>query len=231
MQIPQVSPLKLFSKPESLPPEQEESMWRQRPLRYIGYVDEMGEVFAPYIGHKAVMGAYLISAFYGLLDLGTCAAKVPPSPDRKRKMKETVIDGMIFHAISTVLMPPMLLRLVRTGMKRLLKQPQIPARFKQFTFLPSLVALMLLPVVGKPIDNMMNNLLNWTYRAHNKKRDEAEAAARPVDVMQGRIKPPSVTIKTPPTFQQRFLAPAPPITLAPQPPMPAPMQAPLPAQA
>lgn len=92
------------------------SIWRDTSLRYLGYADEVGEFMGPYLGGLGKMLGYGVSSLYVLADMGTTLPKkyhdASPELSRWQKTQKTgaeALDLGIFHAVATLLVPPMLI--------------------------------------------------------------------------------------------------------------------------
>jgi hypothetical protein len=93
------------------------SIWRDTTLRYGGYADEVGEFVTPYTGVVGKFLGYGISSLYCLADMGTTLARKirshkdePVSKTEKTlKIGADMADLGIFHAVATLLIPPMLI--------------------------------------------------------------------------------------------------------------------------
>ncbi len=153
------------------PSPEEANVWRDTPLRYLGYADEFGEAMAPYIGHKAVTGSYVLSSLYALVDVATASHRVyhrnrDLSPQgRIRKTLTEALDSTLFHLAATVFVPALMIKYLRQGISRAMNHHTIPASIGRFrTSIATLAGILAIPLISKPVDKVIDGIMDWTYR-------------------------------------------------------------------
>ncbi len=110
------------------------SIWRDSALRYGGYADEVGEFLTPFLGSVGTFLGYGISTAYVAADMLTTLPKqyhnASPEFGRAKKTAQTAkeaVDLGLFHAIATLLIPPMLIGGVVKTAGGLLEKPATEA--------------------------------------------------------------------------------------------------------
>lgn len=107
------------------------SIWRDTSLRYGGYADEVGEFLTPYLGKVGQFAGYGISTAYVMADMLTTLPRqfknASPEFSTAKKSWQTAKEALdlgVFHAVATLLIPPMLIGSVVEATGHLLEKPQ-----------------------------------------------------------------------------------------------------------
>lgn len=199
----------------------ESNVWRDTPLRYVGYADELGEAMAPYIGHQAVTGSYLLSGLYALGDVITSSHRVYHKHrdlSRQHRIRKTVteaLDSTLFHLAATVFIPALMIKYLRQGITRGMGHALVPPAIGRFrTPIATLAGVLAIPLISKPVDQAIDKVLDWTYRPlAGKNRIIGSIQSVPADLspaaMNFRLSGPRqapvvATIERPHTFNALF---------------------------
>ena len=154
-------------------PKQKVDLYRDTPVRYLGYANEVGESFR-YILPGFVKWSYAISFGYCAADSFDKSSKLylsydkPECPIRftpqNKRVWATATDVLVWQSFASVLIPGLVINRV-VAMTKFLK-----ASFK-FTpvihkWLPTAVGLLSIPFIVKPIDHGVDYAMNNTLRSH-----------------------------------------------------------------
>jgi len=145
-------------------------LWRDTPLRYLGYTNECGEAFAVYLPPFGVPATYAVAAAYVLADtvdktlrayhLGGVLQVGP----RMRVAAATCVETLSWQLCASVFWPGSLIRVVVASASLavaaahpLLAEARVPSEIERA--LPTLVGLAAIPFVVAPIDEAVSVLM------------------------------------------------------------------------
>lgn len=146
----------------SPPPERD--IWRQSPLRFAGYANELGESFRPLVPHAWVHASYAVAIAYVLGDTydkasaaGRQATARSESPGPH--VLTTALDVLSWQTIASVAVPGLIINRVVALSGALLRRAG-----RQPGVVPTLVGLASVPLIIKPIDHATDVVLDATIR-------------------------------------------------------------------
>lgn len=148
----------------------QKDLWRETPLRYLGYVNEFGEAFKPILlgylgqslGQKTVLASHGIAMLYALADTVHKTMKGyhnHPKQSEQQRRKEAFLSGLgafLFQLIASVVVPAQLVKgatklaqnMISAGsLNKFIRNPRLKA------LLPTAVGLSIIPFIIKPIDH------------------------------------------------------------------------------
>ncbi|XP_066257684.1 mitochondrial fission process protein 1 [Euwallacea similis] len=142
-------------------------LYRDTPVRYLGYANEVGEAFRSIIGTKWVNVTYGIATLYVLADTGHKSVKSYKAninePNHKSKVAYTTTDTLIWQLLASVAIPGFAINRVCAFSHYLLKKRQsLPTSSR--TWLVTAIGLTTIPFIIKPIDKFVDYMLDESLR-------------------------------------------------------------------
>ncbi|CAL6396247.1 unnamed protein product [Bathycoccus prasinos] len=138
-------------------------IYRDSPLRYMGYANECGEAFAAWLPPFGVPATYGVAAVYVLADTFDKAIKA----NKEKGMKEGVIVGLdtvTWQMLASVFWPGSFIRVMVNAINLLVSK--LPADLSSDVggldaetiekALPTAIGLMTIPFIVKPIDKTID---------------------------------------------------------------------------
>jgi fission process protein 1 len=138
-------------------------IYRDSPLRYMGYANECGEAFAAWLPPFGVPATYGVAAVYVLADTFDKAIKA----NKEKGMKEGVIVGLdtvTWQMLASVFWPGSFIRVMVNAINLLVSK--LPADLSLDVggldaetiekALPTAIGLMTIPFIVKPIDKTID---------------------------------------------------------------------------
>ena len=138
-------------------------IYRDSPLRYMGYANECGEAFAAWLPPFGVPATYVVAAVYVLADTFDKAIKA----NKEKGMKEGVIVGLdtvTWQMLASVFWPGSFIRVMVNATNLLVSK--LPADLSLDVggldaetiekALPTAIGLMTIPFIVKPIDKTID---------------------------------------------------------------------------
>lgn len=132
-------------KSSSEPPD----IYRDTPLRYMGYANEVGEAFAPYLPSWGVPASYAVATTYVLMDT---IDKTKKTYDKTESLKESAKEGietLTWQMLASVFWPGSCVHFIVS---------MCPAS-RNVEGLPTLVGLLCIPLIVKPIDSTIDYVM------------------------------------------------------------------------
>lgn len=126
--------------------------WRDTPLRFAGYANEVGEAFRPLVNHRWVMGSYACSMAYVVGDTyhKTVIAReraLSRGAHPLADMCTTAVDVLAWQSLASVAIPGLAInRIVALSRHALLRAGRTPG------LAPTAIGLASIPLIIKPID-------------------------------------------------------------------------------
>jgi fission process protein 1 len=139
-------------------------IWRDSPLRLVGYSNEVGEAFRPLISSKFVHASYGLAFAYVLGDAcdkaGKAGRRVTAQGEHPAlHMLTTAADVVSWQTIASVAVPGLIINrvvaLAGAAFRRAGRQPG---------WAPTIIGLATVPLIVKPIDHATDILLDKTLR-------------------------------------------------------------------
>lgn len=163
-----VLPMAVSTSLPSAPEPRKRNVLRDTAIRYLGYTGDVAEALSPYVNPKMVFKGNLVGNLYTTADLVSLTTrKYAETSDSSKKegIKAAgyeLMDGAMFHAAATMLIPTLIVRRIRRLTHAAVSQS---ARFGRYsTPVAATTALVSIPALSKPLDATIDGLLNLTYR-------------------------------------------------------------------
>jgi fission process protein 1 len=152
------------------------NVFRDSPLRYMGYANEVGESFR-YQVPKLVMPSYGLAFGYCVLDAATtgydtwCSHKpatrtsftITQARSREMATAVTTVDTLLWQALASVMVPGATINtIVKACRFAVSRTTVLPVALA--AWVPTGVGLVSIPIIIKPIDNAVDYLLDNTTR-------------------------------------------------------------------
>ena len=119
-------------------------LYRDTPVRFLGYANELGESFKPLIPRVAYLGTYGVA----------CAYVAADANDKYRRDGDVArgVDALIWQALASVIVPGFVVNRVVAMAGRATTRPMVP------TF----CGLASIPLIIKPIDHAVDAAIRGT---------------------------------------------------------------------
>ena len=139
-------------------------IWRESPLRYLGYANEVGEAFGP-LYPKYVRPSYGLAFLYVGCDTADKTWKSVQNGDRTIQTFEKSGDALIWQTLASVLIPGKIIHLVTSSATHASKMDfatRIPTPLRLYG--PTVIGLATIPFIIHPIDHAVDYLMDNTLR-------------------------------------------------------------------
>eukprot|EP00823_Brevimastigomonas_motovehiculus_P007509 TRINITY_DN655_c0_g1_i1.p1 TRINITY_DN655_c0_g1~~TRINITY_DN655_c0_g1_i1.p1 ORF type:complete len:181 (+),score=7.63 TRINITY_DN655_c0_g1_i1:31-543(+) len=165
-----------ISKPLELQNQPAVDLFRDTPIRYFGYTNEVGEAFRPLIPRQLVGLSYLVAVGYVTLDAIDKTNKAykkfgdRPSSERTRLVLGNCIDCLIWQGLASVAIPGLSIYSIVTTTRKTCKYFRMPKPV--IRSLPTAIGLLSVPLIIHPIDKAVHYFMDRTIRPlwkHDKK--------------------------------------------------------------
>ncbi|XP_030847553.1 mitochondrial fission process protein 1 [Strongylocentrotus purpuratus] len=146
----------------------EVDIYRDTPIRYLGYANEVGEAFRALIPKSAVWATYGVASAYVLADArhkGQEAAKLnwPDDSTKKQKVVHAVGDTIVWQGLASVIIPGFTInRLCKLSFFTLSRVSSLPEPVRKWT--TTALGLAVIPFIIKPIDKSVDYMMNNSVR-------------------------------------------------------------------
>nr|CAI5862780.1 unnamed protein product [Callosobruchus analis] len=142
-------------------------LYRETPVRYLGYANEVGEAFRSIIGAKWVNFTYCVATLYVLADTSDKSIKsFETNKNEKNHIKKvlyTTSDTLIWQLLASVVIPGFTInRLCFTADILLKKSGKLPQGTRKW--LVTGIGLSAIPFIIKPIDDFVDYALDKSIR-------------------------------------------------------------------
>ena len=152
---------------------QDYNIFRDTPIRYLGYCNEVGESFR-YQLPRFVTPSYVISFGYCCADSIQAGWKVWSSThndslsdaERQRESLRAMVDTVVWQSTASVIVPGFTINCIVKATRWMVRRPAVTAALPTFVFqwLPTAAGLGSIPFIVRPIDDMTDILLDETLR-------------------------------------------------------------------
>ncbi|KAL0481635.1 mitochondrial fission process protein [Acrasis kona] len=148
----------------------EYDVFKHSPLRYLGYVNEFGESFRPFIPNSVVVGTYVVATSYAI---GDAIHKGQMAYTKKSTMRNWIVadkvqDTLIWQLLASVTIPAYIInRTVHATNWALTKFVCQNHSFRArgiFKFIPTLVGLATIPILPHVLDPLIDEAMDHTTR-------------------------------------------------------------------
>ncbi|KAF6198407.1 hypothetical protein GE061_008155 [Apolygus lucorum] len=166
-----VNPVIRLSAHSSMPEggqDPEVDVFRNTPVRYLGYANEVGEAFRSVIDKKLVWASYGVASLYVLADTVSKAASVWKSEDENTRNKAAIkigADVLLWQSFASVIIPGFTINRICAGTKYLLKRSPLSKLTSPITVAVGLASI---PLIIHPIDRSVDHAMDLAIRPHLK---------------------------------------------------------------
>jgi len=142
--------------------EGEVDIYRDSPLRYLGYANECGEAFRPLVPVEVVYFTYFLAISYVLADTVDKGRKGAAAPGDDSLLRATfgAVDTFMWQMLASVLFPSFVINRLVTLLFSLQADGVIPS----IEFLPTVAGLLAIPLLIVPLDVLAHWTLNGSFR-------------------------------------------------------------------
>ncbi|CAB3371620.1 Hypothetical predicted protein [Cloeon dipterum] len=148
-------------------PEKEVDIYRDTPVRFLGYTNEVGEAFRSLVHKSVVHGSYGVASLYVLADTVDKSKKMykanQDNPECNKKVLIAAGDTLLWQALASVIIPGFTINRVCAGSYFLMKRFKVapkPAR----KWMTTAIGLACIPFIIHPIDNLVTVLMDKSVR-------------------------------------------------------------------
>ena len=136
-------------------------IYRDTPLRYLGYTNEVGEAFRNLVHRAAVRATYLVSASYVLADASSKARQEYALPEGGKPVR-TFTDVLIWQGLASVAIPGFTINRVCWAVGKAVGSLSPKTRSVVVTG----SGLLAIPFIIKPIDHGVDLLMEKGLRPY-----------------------------------------------------------------
>jgi len=151
-----------------VPETKEIDIYRDTPVRLLGYANEVGEAFRALVSVKFVIGTYGVASAYVLADTYDKASKAKKQlGDQEGAMSKVGIaafDTLVWQALASVIIPGFTInRICAASLFSLAKvAPKVPLNTRKW--MTTAVGLGVIPFIVHPIDTLVHFGMDNTTR-------------------------------------------------------------------
>uniref|UniRef100_A0A069DNA2 Mitochondrial fission process protein 1 n=1 Tax=Panstrongylus megistus TaxID=65343 RepID=A0A069DNA2_9HEMI len=141
----------------------EKDIYRDTPIRYLGYSNEVGESFRSVMDVKWVWLSYGVASAYVLADTisKSSAARRHSIEAKNINALKTGIDVLLWQGFASVAIPGFVINRICAGTNYILKRTPMKRNRKWLVVGAGLSAI---PFIIKPIDHFVDYAMNKTIR-------------------------------------------------------------------
>uniref|UniRef100_A0A1B6HJC3 Mitochondrial fission process protein 1 n=1 Tax=Homalodisca liturata TaxID=320908 RepID=A0A1B6HJC3_9HEMI len=145
----------------------DKDLFRDTPVRYLGYANEVGEAFRAVIPTKAVWFSYGIACAYVACDAAdkgfTVIHKVPYADIKERNQQGilTAFDALLWQSLASVVVPGFTINRLCWITRLCLSHHRLKPVSKVVSVAVGLTAI---PFIIKPIDKAVDHCMDLTVR-------------------------------------------------------------------
>ncbi|XP_063396983.1 mitochondrial fission process protein 1-like [Mytilus trossulus] len=148
--------------------EKKIDLFRETPVRYLGYANEVGEAFRSMVNVNLVRFTYVVASGYVVADAvhkGQEASQKTYQDEKKKqsRVRTAVLDTLIWQGLASVAIPGFTINRVCTFSGLLLKKSTSwPAPMRHWT--TTFIGLACIPFIIKPIDRSVDYFMENSFR-------------------------------------------------------------------
>lgn len=149
--------------------------YRETSLRYMGYANELGEAFTAYLPEWGLPASYCVAASYVMFDTIDKGQKAYDAADEGERIQDTLrisAETLTWQMLASVFWPGSIIRVIVN------MAAQVSG--DEHHYLPTLIGLMAIPAIVKPIDTtvdkLMENSISKVINGEIKTPEDASAA-------------------------------------------------------
>lgn len=138
-------------------------IYRDTPVRYLGYANEVGEAFRSIIPKSVVWSSYIVASGYVLadtIDKGLKTYHDNNSPNATKNVLISMTDTLLWQSFASVIIPGFTINRICSAVQFVQKR-NVALKSR---WIPTIVGLISIPFIIRPIDNAVEEAMNMTYR-------------------------------------------------------------------
>mmetsp|Transcript_589 Transcript_589/g.2157 ORF Transcript_589/g.2157 Transcript_589/m.2157 type:complete len:255 (-) Transcript_589:1090-1854(-) len=154
-------------------------VFRETPLRYVGYANECGEAFRPLVPVWVVVSSYVVAILYVLADAGSKALAEAgarsPSAGISSKTVAIAVDALVFQLLASVVCPGYTINRWVALVSGIVAYAEESGSLTRLAlddatlqlvvdWAPTFAGLALIPLIVHPLDALVDALLDNTLR-------------------------------------------------------------------
>lgn len=146
----------------------EVDIYRDTPIRLLGYANEVGEAFRPIVHVNWVRFSYGIASAYVVadtVDKSRIMNEEISSSDKSRgkKILVTAVDTLLWQTFASVIIPGFTInRICALSLYTLKRASSFPPNAQKY--ITTAIGLGCIPFIFKPIDKLVDFLMDESYR-------------------------------------------------------------------
>jgi len=136
--------------------------YRETSLRYMGYANDLGEAFTPYLPDWGLPASYSIAATYVLFDTIDKGQKAYETAEEIDRIKDTLrasVETLTWQLLASVFCPGSIIHVIVSATATLLARCHLDD-VSSLHFLPTFMGVLAIPVIIKPIDETIDKFVN-----------------------------------------------------------------------
>lgn len=137
-------------------------IFRDTFIRYMGYSNEIGEAFRPLVSKSLVAASYGMAIGYVCTDTFDKALRLRMNGAPNREVLVKGGDVFSWQMLASVTIPGLVINRITWATR--LAMRRAPVVFLKTV--PTLVGLASIPLIVHPIDNLVDRVMDATYRKH-----------------------------------------------------------------
>lgn len=153
--------------------------FRDTPIRYLGYANEVGEAFRQLVSRRVVQLSYVISSTYCFADATSKALEVKESSEYievkktpNRQAVEMFVEAAVWQGLASVIIPGFTINricwLSSIALRKTASSFVNPGKQK---LLVTLIGLGSIPLIIKPIDSLVDRIMEKSISVAGKVED------------------------------------------------------------
>ena len=131
-------------------------IYRETPLRYLGYANEVGESFTAFLPSWGVPASYAVAATYVMMDTIDKTKKKYDETEDRQEASKVAIDTCTWQMLASVFWPGSFIRLVVAASSPHQFEGFV---FKELDYIPTIIGLLTIPLIVKPIDETVDVIM------------------------------------------------------------------------
>uniref|UniRef100_A0AC34F7Y6 Mitochondrial fission process protein 1 n=1 Tax=Panagrolaimus sp. ES5 TaxID=591445 RepID=A0AC34F7Y6_9BILA len=144
-------------------------IYRNTPIRFLGYANEVGEAFRSVVHVSLVRLSYVVSIGYvcaDALDKSRRAYKLPYSSatDRRQEVSTTAFDCLLWQSLASVAIPGFTINRVCALSNAILRRTTLGTPITKA--ITTIVGLSTIPFIVHPIDAFVEHAMEKTIRPY-----------------------------------------------------------------
>eukprot|EP00038_Savillea_parva_P010655 m.191782 g.191782 ORF g.191782 m.191782 type:complete len:243 (+) comp18455_c0_seq1:237-965(+) len=154
--------------PTTPPTPATQDIFRDTPVRYFGYANELGEAFKAFVSRRLYLGSYAVACAYVTADAGTRGLTDHRAGCSAVETLDTTMEALTWQGFASVAIPGLIINRVVAGATTVATRaaphlPRLSARLPP-PMQATLVGLACIPLIISPIDRGVDLAMEWAYR-------------------------------------------------------------------